>query len=66
MAPTLLTTAEAAQRLGLSPSRIRHLVLEGRLKGTRYGRDILFTPADLDRFAALQRPNGRPRTTPEN
>jgi excisionase family DNA binding protein len=47
MTDDLLTTAEAATRLGLSAPRIRQLVLAGRLPATKHGRDWLIKTEDL-------------------
>jgi excisionase family DNA binding protein len=58
---TLLTTNDAAARLGLSARRVRMLIDEGRLPAVRVGRDWLIQERDL-RLVAV-RPNGRPRGT---
>lgn len=54
----LVSTAEAATRLGISPREIRQLAQRGRLPAQRIGaRTLAFDPADLD---AYQRdPRGR-------
>jgi excisionase family DNA binding protein len=56
--PRHLTTAQAARELGVSPSRVRQLVLAGRLRATKLGRDLLIDPRDLD--AVRDRRPGRP------
>jgi excisionase family DNA binding protein len=53
-----LTTKEAARAMGLTPSRIRQFYLEGRLPGTKKGRDLYFHSRDLDRVR--DRRPGRP------
>jgi excisionase family DNA binding protein len=53
-----ITTAEAAQRLGLSVPRVKQLITSGRLHATKIGRDWLILPADLD--AMPPRTIGRP------
>jgi excisionase family DNA binding protein len=35
----LLTTSEAAQKLGISERRVRQLINEGKLKAHKLGRD---------------------------
>lgn len=56
----LLTTTEAAARLGLSGARVRQLHLDGRLKATHAGaRVLLFSEAEIARFQ--RQPRGRPR-----
>lgn len=62
MAEGLLTTAQAAARLGVDPSHVRRLILAGALPATKAGRDWLIAPADL--LALPERPvgsRGRPR-----
>lgn len=57
MAP--LTTAEAAEALGVTPQRVRALIAAGRLKADKVGRDWLIAPPDLE--AVRIRRSGRPR-----
>jgi excisionase family DNA binding protein len=56
-----LTTAEAGRELGVSPSRIRQLVLAGRIEAERRGRDLFVTRESLERERV--RKTGRPRKT---
>lgn len=58
----LLTTTEAAERLGITPRRVTMLIAAGRLAAVRVGRDWLIEPAALD--AVRHRPAGRPRKRP--
>lgn len=61
----LLTTREAASLLGVSPSRVRHLVMDGRLPAIKRGRDLWIQRADLDLVenrGVPGYPKGRPRT----
>lgn len=55
--PPLLTTADVADRLGLTPSRVRALA-RSRGVGRRVGRDWLFDASDLERLR--ERKAGRP------
>lgn len=58
---TLITTAEAARILGVSPSRIRQFIIQGRLAAKKIGRDQLLKESDVHRFAAQPRHRtGRP------
>ena len=50
-----LTTSEAAKKLGVSPGRVRQLVVDGRLPVVRIGRDNLIRLADLE----AQRPSNQ-------
>ena len=55
----MLTTSQAADALGVTPQRVRALILAGRLKAVKVGRDWLIRPPDLD--AVRNRKPGRPR-----
>jgi len=54
----LLTTQQAAERLGITDSRVRQLVLEGRLPALRFGRSHMIRAADLKAVEGMKR--GRP------
>lgn len=58
-----LTMAEAADRLGLSVSTVRHQAQAGRLRAAKAGRDWLVTEREVERYRAesLGRP-GRHRS----
>ena len=58
----LLTTRQVADRLGLKDaSRVRQLVLEGKLPARKVGRDLLIKASDLK--LVKNRPKvGRPAT----
>lgn len=45
-----ITTAQAAQELGLTEGRIRQLARSGVLKGERAGRDWFFLPSVIRQF----------------
>jgi excisionase family DNA binding protein len=53
-----LTTTEAAERLGISPARVRRLVLDGRLPAEKFGRDLVIKESDVEAFQRLK--GGRP------
>ncbi len=55
-----LTTAQAAQILGITPEGVLSLLRRGQLKAEKVGRDWLYRRADVLR--AKERPGrGRPR-----
>lgn len=54
----ILTTQEAAQRLGVSTRRVIALIEAGRLPASRFGKAYAIQEADLAIVA--DRPNGRP------
>jgi len=53
-----LTTADAAEELGVIPRRVRQLIEEGRLPAVKVGRDWLIEPRHLD--LVRERKVGRP------
>ena len=58
----IITTTEAAKRLGVTPTRVRALIEAKRLKAFKYGREWLIDPKDLE--AVQDRRVGRPRKSP--
>jgi excisionase family DNA binding protein len=59
----LMTAKQAARELGVSDSRVRQLVLAGRLKASRHGRALAIDPDDL--YTVWTRKAGRPKSTGE-
>jgi excisionase family DNA binding protein len=55
----LITTAEAAEKLGITSIRVRQLIASGRLPAKEYGQIWLIKPADLAKVRV--RKTGRPR-----
>lgn len=53
-----LTTEEAAQALGITPSRVRQMIRAGQLPATRFGKAHLIYEKDL--ALVQERPVGRP------
>lgn len=47
----LLTTKQAAERLGVTTRRVRQLIEEKRLKAVKVGRDWAIPAAELARHA---------------
>lgn len=56
---TMLTTEQAADRLGVTPARVRVLIREGRLPAQSFGRAHMISEADLK--LVEDRKPGRPR-----
>lgn len=54
-----LTTKQAAEKLGVTESRIRQLIAEGRLKSEKLGHINVILEKDLGKIAP--RPIGRPK-----
>lgn len=44
---TMLTTEQAADRLGITPARVRVLIREGRLPAQSFGRAHMIDEGDL-------------------
>ena len=56
-----LTTTQTAELLGVSPSRVRQLILANRLPAQKIGRDLFVKEHDAIKFASINRPHGRPK-----
>jgi excisionase family DNA binding protein len=54
----LLTTQQAAERLGITDSRVRQLILEGKLPAKKFGRSNMIRASDLKAVEGIKR--GRP------
>ena len=54
-----ITTKEAAERLGITVTRVQQLILAGRLPAEKKGRDYFIKDEDL-KLVADRKP-GRPR-----
>jgi excisionase family DNA binding protein len=58
----MLTLAEAAARLGLSPSTLRHQAQAGRLRATLVGKTYVVSVREVERYRdEHQGRMGRPR-----
>lgn len=58
----LFTTESAASYLGVTPARVRQLILEERLSSEKYGRDHLISEDALRQYEKNGRKKvGRPR-----
>jgi excisionase family DNA binding protein len=55
---SLLTTKQAADRLGVTESRVRQLILDGHLPAQKFGRSHVIREADLK--SVEDRKLGRP------
>ena len=53
-----LTTEQVAEKLGVTPRRVRALITSGRLKAKRIGRDWMIDSRQLAKFTP--KPPGRP------
>ncbi|MGH9822746.1 MAG: helix-turn-helix domain-containing protein [Blastocatellia bacterium] len=59
--PSILTTGEAAEKLGISKRRVQQLVKSGRLPARMFGGSLMILEDDLSLVA--NRKTGRPRRT---
>ena len=57
----IISTAEAAKRLGVTPDRVRKMIEAKRLKAMKLGNVWVIDPKDLE--AVKDRKVGRPRKT---
>ena len=55
------STTEAATVLNVDTSRVRMLCKLGRIETIKVGNTYGIAESELERFAALERPPGRPR-----
>jgi len=55
-----MTVNEAAEKLGITPARVRALIASGRLKAKRHGQRAWEINA-IDLRAVRHRKNGRPK-----
>ena len=58
----LITTGEAAERLGVTIRRVQALITSGKLPAQKFGRDYMIDEKDLKLVA--DRKVGRPRKAP--
>lgn len=58
MSPELLTTTEAAARLGLTMRAVQKMIEAGRLEARKVGRDYVIDPAALENIPS--KTSGRP------
>lgn len=58
-----LTTKQAADRLGVNQSRVRQLILAGKLPSEKFGRDLMVDEDDLSKVTTYGKP-GRPKKAP--
>ena len=61
----MLTTHEAADRLGINARSVARLIKTGAIQATKRGRDYLIELDEVDRYATERRPVGRPRKPKE-
>ena len=63
MSTELLTTSEAADRLGLTVRAVQKMIEVGRLEARKVGRDYLIDPSALENIP--KQATGRPPKTPK-
>lgn len=54
----MMTLAEAAQQLGVSPATLRWQIRNGRLAATKQGRDWYVEPEEVERYRRESRREG--------
>lgn len=55
-AEPLFSVLEAARQLGVTAGRVRQLVLEGRIRAQRLGRDLIIPDSEIRRYQRERRP----------
>jgi len=61
MSQNLLSTTEAAERLGVTSIRVRAMIRDGKLPAQKIGRDYVIKESDLE--LVKDRKPGRPAKT---
>lgn len=56
---TLLTTKQIADRIGVTPSRVRQIAQSRGIVGVKFGQTTVYRESSLPKFK--RRPRGRPR-----
>ncbi len=56
-----LTTTQTAERLNVSQTRIRQMIIEGIIKAEKVGRDNFISESEVNRIEKLDRKAGRPK-----
>ena len=57
----MLTTAEAADRLGVKPRSVVQFIKRGLIAATKHGRDYAIDEAEIERYERERRPAHRPQ-----
>lgn len=55
-----LTTKQTGELLGITPDRVRQLIIEGTIKAEKFGRDNFIMESEVERVRQLNRKAGRP------
>lgn len=58
----MLTTHEAADRLGIKPRSVVQLIKRDLLAAVKHGRDYSIDPAEVERYITERRPPHRPKS----
>lgn len=62
--PTMITTEQAAELIGVAPSRVRQLAAEGSLRGEKFGAVWMFDAAAVKQFASTRVDKRRRQAVP--
>ncbi len=55
-----LTTTQTAERLKVSQTRVRQMIIEGIIKAEKVGRDNFILESEVKRLENIERKPGRP------
>jgi len=55
-----LTTTQTAERLKVSQTRVRQMIIEGIIKADKVGRDNFISESEVKRLEGVVRKAGRP------
>jgi site-specific DNA-methyltransferase (adenine-specific) len=57
----IYTTESAAEFLGITPSRVRQLIMEGKLQSEKHGRDHLIQESAIKKYLMIGEKKTRKR-----
>jgi excisionase family DNA binding protein len=57
----MLTTKQAADRLGIKARSVVQLIKRGLLSAEKHGRDYSILPEEIERYLKERRPQHRPK-----
>ncbi len=60
----MLTTREAADRLGIKPRSVAKAIKRGLIEAEKRGRDYWIEDEEIERYAVERRPQHRPKSVP--
>lgn len=57
----MFTTNEAADELGVTPGRVRQMIVSGAMSAVKRGRDLMIPQSEIEKAKGRQTLPGRPK-----